>query len=106
MKKFNSRGDEQSRLEYWEARCTTKREMAKEKRYVRMDTVERGGVGSPQPRSRHVQRREKGSGQRTSKIEQPARTKRRRPQRRFLDVAMEEIRRVGVGEEDAMDRVR
>lgn len=66
----------------------------------------RKGVGSPQPRSRHVQRREKGSGQRTSKIEQPARTKRRRPQRRFLDVAMEEIRRVGVGEEDAMDRVR
>lgn len=56
----------------WEARCTTKREMAKEKRYVRMNTVERG-VGSPQPRPRHVQRREKGSGQRTSKIEQQGR---------------------------------
>lgn len=41
MKKFNSHGDEQSRQEYREARCTTKREMAKEKRYVRMNTVER-----------------------------------------------------------------
>lgn len=41
MRKFNSHGDEQSRQECWEARCTTKREMAKEKRYVRTNTVER-----------------------------------------------------------------
>lgn len=54
-----------------------------------------------------VQRRDSGyTGQRKVNMKLSARRKRGRPQRRFMDVAKEDMQRAGVTEVDPRDRVR
>ncbi|WP_139267332.1 reverse transcriptase domain-containing protein, partial [Escherichia coli] len=54
----------------------------------------------------HVQRRDSEYiGKRMLRLELPGRRPRGRPKRRFLDVVKEDMRIVGVGEEDTEDRV-
>ncbi len=55
----------------------------------------------------HVQRRDAGYiGRRVLRMEPPGRRRRGRPKRRFMDVAMEDMRVVGVTEENAEDRAK
>ncbi|KAF3699483.1 hypothetical protein EXN66_Car015170 [Channa argus] len=55
----------------------------------------------------HVQRRNcEYIGRRMLRLELPGRRSRGRPKRRFMDVVREDMKLVGVSEEDAEDRVR
>lgn len=53
-----------------------------------------------------MQRRDAGYvGRRVLRMEPPGRRRRGRPKRRFMDVVMEDMRVVGVAEEDAEDKM-
>ncbi|KAF3694334.1 hypothetical protein EXN66_Car010010 [Channa argus] len=55
----------------------------------------------------HVQRRDcEYIGRRMLRLELPVRRSRARPKRRFMDVVREDMKLVGVREEDAEDSVR
>ncbi|KAF7655665.1 hypothetical protein LDENG_00052730 [Lucifuga dentata] len=55
----------------------------------------------------HVQRRDSEHiGRRMLRLELPGRRPRGRPKRRFMDVVKEDMKLVGVREEEAEDRVR
>ncbi|KAF7651093.1 hypothetical protein LDENG_00116160 [Lucifuga dentata] len=54
----------------------------------------------------HVQRDSEHIGRRMLRLELPGRRPRGRPKRRFMDVVKEDMKLVGVREEEAEDRVR
>ena len=55
----------------------------------------------------HIQRRDDDYvGQRVLKMELPGRRKRGRPKRRYMDTISEDMRDLGLTEEDAMDRLK
>ena len=54
----------------------------------------------------HVKRREDHMGKKMIKMAVPSRRKRERPKRRWMDLAREDLERVGAKKGDVIDRVK